>query len=782
MHRSLLGLLFGVVVACEPHNGEDCTNGLDDNLDGAVDCVDSSCSFDSSCQFEAECESEGCEVEPNDTAADANDFFALAGQDQEILARSSASDLDIYRFEIPSGQGGSLHAETSVGPFSAGSCNFQTISLTFLDEASQPLAVSVGTCGTLDLLSLPSGVYFLEVRAPGVSDYLLRAQLDLFVCGDGTTAPGEACDDGNTIAGDGCRADCFGIEVCGDGLLDPAEQCEDSNNSNNDDCPGTCQSAACGDGFVEFGAEECDDGNNQSGDGCNAGCSLEIPSDTEPNNSVAQADGIFRPEVILSGELDSSLDVDVYAFQLLSTSSLIFETEPFGEQLCFSGSVALDVLSPSGVPLDNGCALLSANNRPALRRLPPGIYTVAAKPVGAVATSYQLHIGLLSSCGDGLLSDFEACDDGNLLEGDGCSAACEIECSDGRIEPGESCDDGNLFSGDGCDAQCQLESGFVSEQEPNNTADTATPISDIDDLVLGGAGVDFLEVTLTETTDLKIESFLNIAQGFCQPNVSLILLSSDGQSVLAFNNFQGGCVLIDPVEDPGAQRLPAGTYFIRVSSLSSENVFYQLKLTAIASCGDGVLEGVEECDDANQQAGDGCSKLCTVEPACGNGIPDLGEACEDGNLISGDGCDAQCQPEPGHFFELEPNDDGSAASSVDDFSAFAANGPLGGSVLVHGALPTAGDEDIFAVQNNGAVAVAVRLETFGGAVGACSIDTTIAVRAANGAQIAFDDDRGVDSCSQLDVTVAAGQTVFVQISDFGDNDSIPGYLLQVTFL
>src|SRR6185437_7311515 len=31
-------------------------------------------------------------------------------------------------------------------------------------------------------------------------------------------------------------------------------------------------------------------------------------------------------------------------------------------------------------------------------------------------------------------------------------------------------------------------------------------------------------------------------------------------------------------------------------------------------CGDGVIEGSEECDDGNTMSGDGCSAICTVEP------------------------------------------------------------------------------------------------------------------------------------------------------------------------
>lgn len=32
----------------------------------------------------------------------------------------------------------------------------------------------------------------------------------------------------------------------------------------------------------------------------------------------------------------------------------------------------------------------------------------------------------------------------------------------------------------------------------------------------------------------------------------------------------------------------------------------------MAVCGDGVIEGPEECDDGNTKDGDGCSKTCLV--------------------------------------------------------------------------------------------------------------------------------------------------------------------------
>lgn len=53
----------------------------------------------------------------------------------------------------------------------------------------------------------------------------------------------------------------------------------------------------------------------------------------------------------------------------------------------------------------------------------------------------------------------EQCDDGNILNDDGCSAACLIElefCGNGLIEDGEQCDDGNDIDDDFCDNDCNI--------------------------------------------------------------------------------------------------------------------------------------------------------------------------------------------------------------------------------------------------------------------------------------------------------------------------------------
>ncbi|MFZ5469794.1 MAG: DUF4215 domain-containing protein [Myxococcota bacterium] len=61
-------------------------------------------------------------------------------------------------------------------------------------------------------------------------------------------------------------------------------------------------------------------------------------------------------------------------------------------------------------------------------------------------------------------------------------------------------------------------------------------------------------------------------------------------------------------------------------------------------CGNAVQEGSEQCDDGNATGGDGCEKDCTlsVGPRCGNGAPEGSEQCDDGNATPGDGCENDC--------------------------------------------------------------------------------------------------------------------------------------------
>jgi cysteine-rich repeat protein len=79
---------------------------------------------------------------------------------------------------------------------------------------------------------------------------------------------------------------------------------------------------------------------------------------------------------------------------------------------------------------------------------PPGMALAARQPI-------CIH----GHCANGTLDEDEACDDGNLIAGDGCSPDCHsIETCGNRVVDhvvGEVCDDGNTESGDECCGDCR---------------------------------------------------------------------------------------------------------------------------------------------------------------------------------------------------------------------------------------------------------------------------------------------------------------------------------------
>jgi len=84
-------------------------------------------------------------------------------------------------------------------------------------------------------------------------------------------------------------------------------------------------------------------------------------------------------------------------------------------------------------------------------------------------------------CGNTIIESGETCDDGNLINGDGCSSTCQTEvllCGNGITQGTEQCDDGNTVSGDGCSSTCQTEGttycGDEIVQTPNDNGQTET--------------------------------------------------------------------------------------------------------------------------------------------------------------------------------------------------------------------------------------------------------------------------------------------------------------------
>lgn len=249
------------------------------------------------------------------------------------------------------------------------------------------------------------------------------------ICGNFKVESGEDCDDGNTDSGDGCTnlckvegnyyscpakgGPCTDKSRCGDSMLEKQETCDDGNTKEGDGCSADCELEDgwqcrmtgkpcvpnCGDGVLT-GSETCDDGNEESGDGCSSTCVQEpgAACSGSPSECVKSVCGNDKVE---AGE---SCDVG-------KLNGLFF-----------------------GDPDKPGCSK-TCTTEPSCRK-------------------------------------------------DGVTGACTQVCGDGNKDPKEECDDGNQVDGDGCSAKCKAEAGFTCEEQEVSDAEPCPSEPSLNCLVL----------------------------------------------------------------------------------------------------------------------------------------------------------------------------------------------------------------------------------------------------------------------------------------------------------
>jgi cysteine-rich repeat protein len=94
---------------------------------------------------------------------------------------------------------------------------------------------------------------------------------------------------------------------------------------------------------------------------------------------------------------------------------------------------------------------------------------VVAVVLGVVSATQAQPVAV---CGNGTVEVPELCDDGNLVDGDGCDSNCTpTGCGNGIVTAGEQCDDGNTVSGDCCSATC------VNENHPPDCSGATASVS-----------------------------------------------------------------------------------------------------------------------------------------------------------------------------------------------------------------------------------------------------------------------------------------------------------------
>jgi cysteine-rich repeat protein len=237
-------------------------------------------------------------------------------------------------------------------------------------------------------------------------------------------------------------------------------------------------------------------------------------------------------------------------------------------------------------------ALLSCASEPSSEVCSSGIVCPAPLKCAAVQA-----VCISNLCGNGVVDPGEVCDDGNIMNGDGCSSDCKSKeaCGNGIVDPGEVCDDGNTVNG-----QCGGSAGSGC----NEDSDCGTGVKCIADMCSN-------DCKSRQTCGNGIVDFDEVCD--------------DG------NTTNGTCGDGSPC-DTDLDCAGIGSAYCTVDMCSSTCESNQ-------TCGNGIVDLNEVCDNGSANAvGAACEPGCLSGSGCGNGVLDPGETCDDGNLIDDDDC------------------------------------------------------------------------------------------------------------------------------------------------
>jgi cysteine-rich repeat protein len=279
---------------------------------------------------------------------------------------------------------------------------------------------------------------------------------------------------------------------------------------------------------------------------------------------------------------------------------------------------------------------------PEAQSCPTGIYC----PAGARCAARQAAC-IFDDCGDGVLQPGEVCDDGNILDGDGCSHDCQSDesCGNWIIDTavGEVCDDGNTLPGDGCAADCKsLEKCGDSRVDPGEDCDSGGESR--------GCNAD---CTWARHGDGKVNAAAGEA---CDGDGA-----GNGNGVdCLWQGCNANCTLsvhgdgwVNPLDGELCDGDGRGTG----NHLNCQSATCNADCTP-SRCGDGIpnLDSGEDCDDGNLSNEDACRNDCRWN-VCGDGLVNRAgtppaEACdlgaENGNAVCAYGlstcerCSASC--------------------------------------------------------------------------------------------------------------------------------------------
>ena len=212
-------------------------------------------------------------------------------------------------------------------------------------------------------------------------------------------------------------------------------------------------SALCGDGILIVSQEECDDNNTDNYDGCSSTCTIEAGFECsgEPSQCYFIANAALSIEVLNETQVCNTITLgfQISPFSGIFDQSYItwdnFISSPNSSILSYNVSMTsynngtlsvsyflMSYLQNQVLTFDSNFTSLLSNSSIFANTTAPAVsYTVNTSNPAFMhcCVGYFMNTSVVRCdevCGDGLLFYLE-CDDGNLIDYDGCSSSCTVE-------------------------------------------------------------------------------------------------------------------------------------------------------------------------------------------------------------------------------------------------------------------------------------------------------------------------------------------------------------------
>ena len=368
--------------------------------------------------------------------------------------------------------------------------------------------------------------------------------------------------------------------------------------SSNYDCAYHCDSGACvnysicGNGIIEPG-EECDDNNTIDGDGCSSTCMNETPeyfcNDSDDGRGYYSQGFVFNGTNRNNGSIYHDSCVDPLILKEYYCTNVSQQDEHFHK-----------------------CKFHCNGGR---------------------CVNHSV-------CGNGIVEPYEACDDGNLLDGDNCSNDCFIETEFGFEDFPEMFIPGKGFLGDVVVGGSDNPGAVLASIDIINSLQFHLLNESSEKISPGHAMLDSRKSYSSNRSFIAVGSPCKNNYVASSLNVSI----SSEECLQSVPNKNMGYVKMFKQNPP------------RLIVTGHDYLDVRLAARVIAERDKYLLKGNEVCVRGTNFSNITIFNGSCIEQingsgfSCGNGIIEPGEECDDNNTIEGDGCSSSCINETPEYF------------------------------------------------------------------------------------------------------------------------------------